>query len=96
MGGTGSGGEAAPRMTGWLGLAAAPTFALMGLWTALFGAHSDAVCMAMGDSSPMSGMTLMYLLMSLFHSSPWTRLIASRMSGWKPGTRTPKLRHIEP
>ncbi len=95
-GGAGSGGGAAPRVVGWLGLAAAPTFALMGLWTALFSAHPATVGMAMGGSSPMSGMTLMYLLMSVFHSSPWTRLIASRMSGWKPETRTPKLLRIEP
>jgi hypothetical protein len=37
--------------------------------------------MAMQRSSPMSGMTLMYLLMSAFHSSPWWKLIASRRNG---------------
>lgn len=96
MGGAGSGGGAAPRVAGWLGLAAAPTFALMGLWTAFFSAHAATDCMAMGGSPPMSGMALMYLLMSVFHSTPWTRLIASRLSGWKPETGTPKLRRIEP
>ncbi len=32
--------------------------------------------MAMQGSSPMSGMTVMYLLMSAFHVSPWLRLLS--------------------
>src|SRR5262249_18357862 len=75
------GGHAAPGVARWLGLAAAPTFAIMALWTALFGGQPDMLCMAMQGSSPMSGMTLMYLLMSAFHSSPWLKLIASRRNG---------------
>jgi len=74
------GGNAAP-MARWLGLAAAPTFAIMGLWTGFFSGHPDMLCMAMQGSSPMRGMTLMYLLMSAFHLSPWLKLISGRRSG---------------
>jgi hypothetical protein len=66
---------------GRAGLAAAPTFAIMALWTGLFSGKPDMLCMAMQDSSPISGMTLMYLLMSLFHVAPWLRLISSQRSG---------------
>jgi hypothetical protein len=72
------GGGAASGLASWLGLAAAPTFAIMALWTGLFSGQPDMLCMAMQGSSPMSGMTLMYLLMSLFHTAPWLRLISSR------------------
>jgi hypothetical protein len=60
----------------WLGLAAAPTFALMALGTALAGGTPDVLCMAMQHASPLSGMTVMYLLMSAFHLTPWLRLIS--------------------
>jgi hypothetical protein len=68
------GRHAAPGMAGWLGLAAAPTLALLALWTAFFSGHADMACMAMQGSSPISGMTVMYLLMSAFHLSPWLKL----------------------
>jgi hypothetical protein len=77
----GSGAMAAPRMGRWLGLAAAPTFAIMATWTAVFGAQPDMLCMPMRGSPALGGMTLMYLLMSLFHSSPWLKLIAGRGDG---------------
>ena len=77
----GGGGRAAPGVAGWLGLAAAPTLAIMALWSAFFSGQPDMLCMAMQGSSPMSGMTLMYLLMSAFHSSPWLKLISSRRNG---------------
>lgn len=87
-GGTGDGAPA--RAVGrWLGLAAAPTFAVMAISTALFSGQSDMVCMAMRGSSAISGMTLMYLLMSIFHSSPWLKLIASRGSGSRRQFRPP-------
>jgi hypothetical protein len=76
-----AGGGAASGTAGWLGLAAAPTFAIMALWTGLFSVQPDMLCMVMQGSSPMNGMTLMYLLMSLFHTAPWLRLISSRRSG---------------
>jgi hypothetical protein len=72
------GGNATPGMARWLGLAAAPTFAIMALWNGLFSGQPDMLCMAMQGSSPMSGMTVMYLLMSAFHAAPWLRLISSR------------------
>jgi len=68
----------APGAAGWLGLAAAPTFAIMALWTGFFSGQPDMLCMAMQGSSLMNGMTVMYLLMSAFHSVPWLRLISSR------------------
>jgi hypothetical protein len=72
------GGNATPGMARWLGLAAAPTFAIMALWNGLFSGQPDMLCMAMQGSSPMSGMTVMYLLMSAFHAAPWLRLISGR------------------
>lgn len=74
-------GHPTTGLAGWLGLAAAPTFALMALWTVFFSGEPDMLCMAMQGSSPMSAMTLMYLLMSAFHAAPWLRLISSRRSG---------------
>jgi hypothetical protein len=75
------GGGAASGPASWLGLAAAPTFAAMALWTGLFSGQPDMLCMAMQGSSPMSGMAVMYLLMSAFHAAPWLRLISSRRNG---------------
>jgi hypothetical protein len=72
------GGDAAPGVAFWLGFAAAPTFALMAFWTCFFSCQPDMLCMATQDSSPMSGMTVMYLLMSAFHLSPWLKLISGR------------------
>src|SRR5262245_3301756 len=74
-------GHAAPGVARWLGLAAAPTFAIMALWTAFFSGQPDMLCMAMQGLSPTDEMTVMYLLMSAFHSSPWLKLIASRRNG---------------
>lgn len=73
-------GPAATDLAGWLGLAAAPTFALMALWTVFFTGQSDMLCMAIQGSSPVSGMTVMYLLMSAFHAAPWLKFISSRRS----------------
>jgi hypothetical protein len=66
----------------WLSLAAAPTFAIMGLLTdVLGGGPPDMLCSAAQDASPLTGMVSMYLLMSTFHSAPWLKLISSRRSG---------------
>ena len=60
-----------------LGLAAAPTFAVIALMTGLSdGEAHDALCATLRNAGPLSGMTLMYLLMSVFHTPPWLRLIA--------------------
>ena len=62
-----------------LSLAAAPTFALMAFLTGLPGS-ADMLCSA-AKASPLSGMVLMYLLMSAFHLAPWLRLISGRHAG---------------
>ncbi len=67
--------DAAPGAVGWLGLAAAPTFAIMALVNWLFGADADMMCAALHGGSSLSGMTFMYVLMSAFHATPWLRLI---------------------
>jgi len=68
--------------TKWLSLAAAPTFAFMALLTWLHGGDMpDMLCAAVHDSSPLSGMVPMYLLMSAFHLTPWLKLIANRRHG---------------
>jgi hypothetical protein len=69
-------------VAGWLGLAAAPTFAIMALLTAVLGGGApDMLCSAAQDASQLGGMVPMYLLMSAFHSAPWLKLISSRRSG---------------
>ncbi len=77
-----SGRAVALRAAEWLGLAAAPTFAIMALVTAALGSGApDILCSAMHHASPLGGMVPMYLLMSAFHSAPWLKLISSRRNG---------------
>lgn len=80
-------GDALARgAAGWLRLAAAPTFAAMALVTAVFeGSSQDVLCSAAQHASPLSGMAVMYALMSVFHLAPWLRLI-SRQRGGASGT----------
>jgi hypothetical protein len=59
----------------------------MAFWTGIFTGQPDMPCMAMQSSSPMNGMTLMYLLMSAFHTAPWLRLFSSRRSGAAVGEK---------
>jgi hypothetical protein len=73
-------GHAAVGAADWLCLAAAPTFAVMALLTAVLGGGApDVLCSAANDA--LSGMVPMYLLMSAFHSAPWLKLVSSRRSG---------------
>jgi hypothetical protein len=72
--------HAAPGAAGWLGLAAAPTFAVMALLTYVPGGGADMMCPAAHGVSPLSGMVPMYVLMSAFHSVPWLKLISRRRS----------------
>jgi hypothetical protein len=60
-----------------LSLAAAPTFAIMALLTGVPDV-SPPVCTAAQHASPLSGMAAMYLLMTVFHSVPWLKLISGR------------------
>jgi len=69
---------AALGAAGWLGLAAAPTFAIMALLTYVSGEGADMMASAAQAVSPLSGMVPMYLLMSAFHSAPWLKLIGGR------------------
>ena len=75
----GGGHAAAPGAAGWLGLATAPTFGLMVVWTVLL--SSPDICTSTHDASPFNGMTLMYTLMCIFHAAPWLRLISSKRTG---------------
>jgi hypothetical protein len=78
---TGGGNTAPFGAADWLSLAAAPTFAIMALLSAVIGGGApDLLCSAAQHASLLSGMTLMYLLMSAFHSAPWLKLISSRRS----------------
>ena len=63
----------------WLGLAAAPAFAMMAFITAVFGGVTDPLCSAAGVSR-LSGMVPMYLIMGAVHLAPWLRLISGRGS----------------
>ena len=67
------------HVTDWLGLAAAPTFAIMALLTGGFGdGRMATMCSTAPDASALSGMAAMYLLMSAFHLAPWLKLISRR------------------
>jgi len=55
-----------------LRFAATPTFAILAL---LSDSGSEMLCL---HTSPLSGMSLMYGLMSAFHLSPWLALLARR------------------
>jgi len=76
----GSGDVATIGISHWLSLAAAPTFGIMALLTAATGS-ADMICSAAQEPSPLSGMVPMYLLMSVFHSAPWLRLLSRQRNG---------------
>ena len=80
MGARNEGGRvAAFGAADWLGLAAAPTFAMMALLSGVLDAGApDMLCSAAQQAFPLNGMVLMYGLMSAFHLAPWLRLIARR------------------
>ena len=70
----------------WLCLAAAPTFAIMALLTGIQGGGAaDMICAPGQGALPLSGMTLMYGLMSAFHLAPWLKLISARRRRLRPG-----------
>ena len=57
-----------------LRLAAAPTFAVMALLTAVNGSPMEPFCSMAHQSWHLTGMMPMYWLMSIFHSPPWLNL----------------------
>jgi hypothetical protein len=79
--GTGGGNAAVSGAADRLSLAATPTFAVMALLTGVTTGghpHPDLLCTVAHDASALTGMALMYLLMSAFHSAPWLKLISGR------------------
>jgi hypothetical protein len=66
-------------VTGWLMLAATPTFAVMAL-ISILGPPGMAMCSAASIFGPINDMALMYVLMSLFHLSPWLTLLSHRLA----------------
>lgn len=77
---TGTRRDAAPGEADWLGRAAAPTFAVMALLSYVTGGGADMVCSVGQDASPLSGMMAMYMLMSVFHLTPWLKLVSRHRS----------------
>jgi len=82
-GACGAGGDgAALGAADWLCLAAAPTFAAMALLTGVQSSgQPDIFCSATHGASPLGGMGSMYVLMSVFHLTPWLKLIFGRRNG---------------
>ena len=77
-----SGHAVALGVADWLCLAAAPTFTIMALLTAVLGGSQPAtVCSGMQVGSQLGGMVPMYVLMSAFHTAPWLKLIFGRENG---------------
>ena len=72
----GTSGGNAVCIAGWLNLAAAPTFAIMALLTII--GQADMICSAVADVFPFDDMTMMYLLMGVFHLPAWLRFISTR------------------
>jgi hypothetical protein len=61
----------------WVSLAAAPTFAIMALLTAITdGSHAAMLSSHAGQTSPLTGMMPMYMTMAAFHSPAWLKLLS--------------------
>jgi hypothetical protein len=69
----------ARRIAAWLRMAAAPAFAAMAIITSLPGGDGMATICGVEPSS-LGGMVPMYLLMSVFHLTPWLKFIGNRLS----------------
>lgn len=82
------------RAADMLSLGAAPAFAMMALLSETQGrGPADILCSAGHDASPLNGMTLMYVLMGVFHSAPWLRLV-SRKTRRPWGTRPTRRKSV--
>ena len=60
-----------------ISLAAAPTFVIMALWSAVVGGPAEMMCASGGSALSLNGMAAMYALMSVFHVSPWLTLLSN-------------------
>ena len=58
-----------------LPLAATPTFAVMALCWVVAGGPAEMMCGDGGSPLFLNGMAAMYVLMSVFHVSPWLTLL---------------------
>ena len=76
----------------WLALAASPTFAGMGLLSAVAGGDPAAMICSAEHLSPLTGMAAMYLLMSIFHAGPWLK----RLSGRSRRETAATIRQVRP
>ena len=70
-------GRTVPGGAALLTYAAAPTFALMAIWSGLSSGLPD-ICVSGPGASPIMGMAAMYALMSLFHTPVWLQLVSGR------------------
>jgi hypothetical protein len=61
-----------------MALAATPTFAAMAVWSIAGGREPATMICSASPASPLDAMTVMYLLMSVFHIAPWLRLASRR------------------
>ena len=89
---TGKGGSLpgpAVDAAGRLRFAAAPTFALMA-WISAVGPSGMTMCSAASAFMPIDDMALMYVLMSLFHLSPWLKLLSARSQHRNTSVTQPK------
>ncbi|WP_306460450.1 hypothetical protein [Brucella cytisi] len=77
IGKVGSPSRLTSKASGWIGLAATPTFALMA-WISASGSHGMTMCSDASTFAAVNSMAVMYVLMSLFHLSPWMKLFAAR------------------
>src|SRR5262245_38004729 len=83
------------RAADGLCLAAAPTFAIMAVLTGVFGSDQpDSICSAVEHTSTLSGMIVMYFLMSGFHSPPWLKLISSQRNGARARPSYARARYV--
>ena len=76
--GDAAGTSAASRLS----LAAAPTFIVMALCSAVAGGPAEMMCSNGGSALSLNSMVAMYALMSIFHLSPWLTLL-SNWRKWK-------------